>query len=53
MTTPKDNMHCNNPLCFDDECRGECEFPCDESQGRRLNHGDNEETALREFYCED
>ena len=21
----KDNIHCPNPNCFDDHCRGECE----------------------------
>ena len=25
MTTPKSNMHCKNPQCVDDDCRGECE----------------------------
>jgi len=25
MTTPSSNMHCDNPLCVDDECHGECE----------------------------
>ena len=27
MKAPKDNMHCVNPSCIDDNCRGECEQP--------------------------
>ena len=60
MTAPRSNMHCDNPLCVDDECRGECELTHHESRGGRLCHGNDEPTVPRqdgyvrgEFYCED
>ena len=60
MTATKSNMHCANPFCVDDECRGECESIRDEPQGGRLRHGNDEPTVPRqdsyvrgEFYCED
>jgi len=53
MTAQKPSMHCKNPLCFDDECRGECESTHEESKGGRLHHGDDEQGFIDELYCED
>ena len=33
MTEPKSNMHCKNPQCIDDTCRGECEEEKEEDCG--------------------
>jgi len=50
MKAPKDNMHCKNPLCVDDTCRGECEKEKEEGCGYS-SCGCLE--AADEPYCED
>ena len=45
--TAQSNMHCKNPFCFDDDCRGDCETP--ESPEKDVTKA----SEYPERYCED
>jgi len=50
MTTPKSNMHCDNPFCVDDECHGECE---EKREDNCCYYSCGCHDAPKELYCED
>jgi len=57
MTTPKSNMHCDNPLCVDDDCHGECEkvtvYKASEQEGNCRNPSCGCHDTPDDVYSED